>query len=406
MGYILGGSQVTRFSWIDYQALMLILAAITISTILFVEQTLKSFQVLPLLFPGMFSVSGKRFHFFRHDISGGRGKKIRGEAKMILRITLIGVLSYLWHHCVIETTQQVGKTFPTAQCEVGQDCFASEFGPDCLFNRRTVGVDCNAEHKDFSQRMVVSCIRFVPPTASSWLMHLAISYSVTQLSFKAFELLVWIGGGSLKFRRFLIANVFMGFITFGILYFVGLWTDFESTFFSFVMSLTIPLFFHSVYKCSVHLEQLWQEDAARVQGNIEDNMNDAFKDIADAVRQPYVSPESLCRPPQNGATPKGSMLCQIKNKIQTMRGSQMTDGWFTRSSTSGIARQITPPGSVAGKTGKDTGSDAAATLEAQIGRSNSEESSPGSISVSVPTDAPVAPVAALPSGSVECKMQV
>lgn len=397
MGYILGGNEPTSFSWIEYQALMIIFAALVISSIAFVEMALKrSLGVLPLLFPGMFSLSEKRFYFFTHDISGGRGKKIRGESKMILRITLIGVLSYLWHHCVIETTQQVGNKFPTEQCEIGQDCFVSDFGAAALFNRRTVGIDCNAEHKDFSDRMVVSCIRFVPPTASSWLMHLAISYSVTQLSFKAFELLVWIGGGSLKFRRFLICMVFMGFTVFGVLYCVGMWTDFESTFFSFVTSLILPLYFHSVYKCSVHLEQLWQEETAMVHRNIEDNMNDAFKDIADAVRQPYVSPESLCRPAQSGNTAKGSIVNQIKNKIQTMRGSQMTDGWFTRSSTTGSL-----------KVPKDTGSGSDATA-AHSGTSNSEErapTTPSSTSISRGTgEAPAEAALSLSPG--ESKMQV
>jgi len=372
MGYIFGGTQITKFSWFEYQALMLILAAMVVSSLFFVEMTLKNFQVLPLLFPGMFSVHEKRFLFFNHDISGLRAKRIRGEAKMVLRITLIGVLSYLWHHCVIEMTQQVGKTFPTQQCSVGQDCFASEFTLACLFNKRTVGIDCNAEHKDFSHRMVVSCIRFVPPTASSWLMHLAISYSVTQLSFKAFELLAWIGGGSTRFRRFLLSMVFVGFSIFGILYFVGVWTDFESTWISFVMGLTIPLFFHSVYKCAVHLEQLWQEDAARVHRNIEEHLSDAFKDIADAVCQPYISPESLCRP----TLVKGSIVNKIKNKIQTMRGS------------------------VLGKIGKDTGLDAAESLCGTSPSTPRSPTSPGSISHGS-RDPPEPPVLALSPGEHE-----
>lgn len=355
MGYITGTPGETKFSWYEYQVLMLVQAAMVCASIFFVEMTIKNFQVLPLLFPGMFRVHERRFYFFNHDVSdSSSGKKVRGEAKMILRLTLIGVLSYLWHHCLIETTQQVGKGFPEEQCKNGHDCFASDFSFVTFFNRNQVGIDCDAKHEDFPHRMVVSCIRFVPPTASSWLMHFAISYSVTQLSFKAFELFVWIGGGSLRFRRFLMVMVFIGFSSFVVLYFGGVWTDFVSTWISFVMNLTIPLFLHSVYKSSILLERLFYEESERLHRNIEERLVDAFEDIADVVKGPLSDSEISPRRFITGSiiprsSDRGSAIAnQIRNKIQLLRGKKDAG-----------CPKVEPTGSVVGKS--DTGSEAQTT---------------------------------------------
>merc|ERR1719331_2581871 len=124
------------------------------------------FQVLTLLFPAMFTVRQRRFHVFNCDVSDGPlGKRIRREAKMILRINIAMVLSYLWQHCVLETAQVVGTEFPEKQCEDDFDCFASQFHWLTLVNRNYQRVDCSdPERRFFEERMVIGCVRFVTPT--------------------------------------------------------------------------------------------------------------------------------------------------------------------------------------------------------------------------------------------------
>merc|ERR1719316_2185806 len=124
------------FTYLEYQLLLLCLAGAMCMGLMAIEVTLSRFQVLPLLYPGMFSVRERRFYFFSFDISDGAlGKRIRADAKMLIRMTLCIVLSYLWQHCVIETTQQVGTEFPNKQCDDGADCFASNLHFMTFVNR-------------------------------------------------------------------------------------------------------------------------------------------------------------------------------------------------------------------------------------------------------------------------------
>lgn len=265
---------------------MLCLAAVICTSLSFVEVALNRFQVLPLLFPGMFRVSERRFFFFNFDISDGTvGKHVRAEAKMIARMTICLVLSYLWQHCVLETTQMVGHEFPRKQCDKGADCFASSLHFYTFFNRDYEAVDCDRSRgdHDFEQRVVVSCIRFITPAGTTWLMHLAISHSITQLNFKAFELMVWIGGNSKWARRMIGFLIFLSLLSLLGLFFGGLLSEFVSSWLSFVMSLTIPMFLYTTYKTGRKLERLWNEEAIEVQRHIEEHLSGAFADIETTV---------------------------------------------------------------------------------------------------------------------------
>jgi hypothetical protein len=144
---------------------------------------------------------------------------------------------------------------------------------------------------NFEKRMVVSCIRFITPTATNWLMHLAIAHSVTQLNFKAFEMLVWVGGNSKWCKRTIGLLIFISLTSFIVLFFTGVMSEFVSSWLSFVMSLTIPLFLHSVYVNCKNLEILWDEDAVKVHKQIENHLACAFADIETAVNLEAVRTE-------------------------------------------------------------------------------------------------------------------
>jgi len=286
---ILGGSDRTEFSFIEYQALMLCLAGAMVACLFFMEMAMNRFQVLPIMFPGMFRVTERRFFFFNFDISDGNiGKRVRAEAKMLVRATTCLVLSYLWHHCVLETSQQVGTPFPHEQCDAGADCFASDMQFATLFTRQHEAIDCTkspaqGEESDFDTRVVVTCIRIVTPSATNLLMHVAIAHSLIMLNFKAFELLVWIGGNSKWTRRFIGACVFFSLCIFLGLFLGGVVTEFVSSWLSFVMSFTIPMFLYTVYKNSCSLDQLWKLEEVKVQAQIEEHLKGAFTDIESAV---------------------------------------------------------------------------------------------------------------------------
>lgn len=280
MGVIIGDSPKTQFSYLEYQALLFILAAFMCLCLFVVEVSLTRFQVLPLLFPGMFAVRDRRFLFFGFDVSDGvLGKKIRGGAKMLVRLTLCVVLSYLWKMCVVETKQSFGTDFPTTECnDGGWDCFASDLHFVTMFNRHHFPIDCAGPRKDFENRVVISCISFIQPSATLWLMHLAIAHSVTHLSFRCFELLVWICGNSPRTRMLVGALILISICTMLTLFFTGALLIFTS-WLSFVMFFSVPMFLHSVWMTSKALETLLQEDFSKVQHSIETSLNDAFSEM-------------------------------------------------------------------------------------------------------------------------------
>jgi len=293
---LFGEDHTTKFSYIEYQALMLGLAGGTIAALGAVEVALSRFQVLPLIFPGMFSVRERRFYFFSFDISDGAiGKQVRAEAKMLIRISVFLVLSYLWQHCVLETTQQVGTDFPTQQCKEELDCFASELDFVTLFDRGHIAIDCEGNSTGFDERVVVSCIRFIPPSATTWLMHLAIAHSVTQLNFKCFELLVWIGGNSSWVRTLLRLLILVSLAAFSGLFFGGVMSEFVSSWLSFVMSLTIPMFIYVAWRSSTNLEKLWKDDSVKVQRTLEEHLNAAFTDIEAAIAREAIGDDAEAR---------------------------------------------------------------------------------------------------------------
>eukprot|EP00404_Azadinium_spinosum_P022480 CAMPEP_0180614028 /NCGR_PEP_ID=MMETSP1037_2-20121125/31205_1 /TAXON_ID=632150 /ORGANISM="Azadinium spinosum, Strain 3D9" /LENGTH=356 /DNA_ID=CAMNT_0022633727 /DNA_START=51 /DNA_END=1121 /DNA_ORIENTATION=+ len=245
--------------------------------LLAIELMLNRFQVLPLLFPGMFSIREKRFYFFDFDISDVMvAEKLRGHAKMLVRCALCVVLSYLWQHCVLETSQHVGTNFPVEACDAGKDCFASELHFTTLFSRQHTAVDCNGPREDFQSRVVVSCIRFVDPDSTQWLMHLAIAHSVTQLNLKCYEVLVWVAGNSKWVRRFILLLTILFFISQLALFFAGMLSEFVSSWLSFVTSFSVPTFLFTVWRSGKVLDAMWKQDALRMQRSIEEHLSTAL----------------------------------------------------------------------------------------------------------------------------------
>jgi len=283
------GATITHISHTEYQGLLLCCAGLMSMALAVTEVVLNRFQVLPVLFPGMFCVQDRHFYCFSFDISDGAlGKTIRAEAKMLIRVTLCVVLAYIWQNIALETTQFVGTEFPKSMCEQERDCFASEFDFYTMISRQHQAIDCNGPHQDFEKRVVVSCIRFVQPAATLWLKHLAIAHSVTQLSFKCFEVLVWITGNSVRIRcaigALTVATVFLL-----LLLLVGSQMVQVVSWFSFVLALSIPIFLSTVWKSGKSLELLWKEESAHAQTAIEQHLNVALSEF-EAEAQDGVGP--------------------------------------------------------------------------------------------------------------------
>jgi hypothetical protein len=289
MAYIFGDqNEVTNFSYFEYQLLMFCLAGGMCICMIIVEFGMQRFALLPMLFPGMFSIREKRLFFFDIEVRDvSVGKAMRWEAMMITRVTIFVVLSYIWESCVFETNTHVGKAFPQEQCSKGMDCFASELNVVTIFNRNHLPVDCEDREASkgedfFENKMVISCLGFVRPSAQLWLMHAAICHAVVQLTLKAYGLLVWTCGQSPWFHRLMAICGIASLIAFVVMCSFSVMTqeEFQASWLAFVLSLSLPVFFQIVWKSGKILQHLWLEESRRTQDCIEHNLGLALKDLA------------------------------------------------------------------------------------------------------------------------------
>jgi len=287
MAIIVGDSNgLTRFSSLEYQAIMFVLAILMSVSWALVEIVMKRFALLPVLFPGVFAIREKRLYFFDIEVNEvSDGKALRWEAMMITRLTVIVVLSYLWESCVFQTTTHVGKDFPLEECSRGMDCFASELRIQTFISRNHLPVNCstpgaNAADPFFDKQVVVSCVMFVTPSLTQWLMHLAIAHSQIQMTLKAFGVLVWSCGQYSWFSWVILATSVVSFIIVCGLTFGGVMTNFNSSWSGFVISFSFPVFFWIVWNCGRILQHLWMQDSKRMQESIEENLSLALKDLA------------------------------------------------------------------------------------------------------------------------------
>jgi len=313
MGVIIGESSVTAFSYIEYQAIVLILAGIMCVGMIGIELTMNRFQMLPLLFPGVFSVRERRFYFFELDVTNGKvAEQLRSHAKMLARMTLVVVMSYLWQHCVISTETAVGNHFPKKQCDMGLDCFASEVHFVTLFTRTAKEVDCKGPMEDFEKRVVVSCIGFIKPTASGWLMHFGIAHSLTQLNLKFYGLLIWMGGNSRCINRLF---ALLGFVSLSfaiVLYFGGAFSEFATSWLSFVTTMSVPVFLYHVNRSATILDFLWKQESSRLQGSIEQHLSLALEDVE-------MSEQEQSLPSAVGGSQSTSNRDRVREAVHHMR---------------------------------------------------------------------------------------
>jgi len=318
---LLGSSSVTRFSYIEYQAIMLGLAGVMCLSMAMVEISINRFHVLPLLFPGMFTIRNRRLFAYNVDITDGKfGGVLRTEAKVIVRTTLCVSLSYLWQHCVLVTSQDISTEWPSVQCSKGYECFASKMSIVTFFNRHFQAIDCSSPRPAIAEKSVISCLKLVPPSATTWLMHLGIAHSVSQLTLKSFEVLVWIAGSSRWLRHVFAASIVFTLTALVTLMFADVLTKFMSSWLSFVMTLATPLFLNTVRRSGQALESAMKEEHSEIQMSIKISLDTAFADIEQNVAADMADVTDMETDNENENETEDNHLTEGRRSRLTMKG--------------------------------------------------------------------------------------
>lgn len=219
---------------------------------------------------------------YNFDITEGKhGKTIRSAAKAMLRLNVFVVLSYLWQHCVLETQQIIDNEFPAWHCAEGFDCFTTDLHYETLLQptMQHPSLDCSNPNQKPPAGSVISCMRFIPPSSAEWLMHIAISHSLSQLNIQTFQVLVWIAGGSMLLRRLLMATILIFIMVFASLFFAGVMSAFATSWLSFVLCFSFPLFLGMVVQSAQALEKVHIQETESAQKDFENHLTEAVMDI-------------------------------------------------------------------------------------------------------------------------------
>jgi hypothetical protein len=202
-------------SYMEYHLVLVGLCGAILFGLGALEFIMRKYQILPLMFNGMFLVRQRRLYCFGTDITtGSEGKRIRGNAKMMVRVNTIIVSLYLWESLVLQTSAVQGMTRATLDlnCANFSSCFVSEVNFNTVFSRHADPIDCQAKDTfaDFLDRndRVVICFKGVTPSSYNILLHCALAHSIGVMFSKAFEVMVWVANSSLRVQRLLVlANV-------------------------------------------------------------------------------------------------------------------------------------------------------------------------------------------------------
>ncbi|CEM07764.1 unnamed protein product [Vitrella brassicaformis CCMP3155] len=300
------------FSWFEYQLLTLSLAVFMCFCLGVLEYVLRRFSILPLMFT-MLTIQRRRMYCFEVDISlTQEGKHIRQQCKMMLRITLIVVLSYVWQGCVLESVTITGGSFPTEECEQDKDCFAATLSFDTLFQQSHKSIDCDKpEEYDSEKYIVVNCLSFVNPNAVLWMEKAAIAYSLGLLLLRAFEILLWVCSRSLAWMRIVLFVLITYTIALIVLFFAGYMATFVSSWLAYVMMFSFPgvlLFTQRAARC---LRELRRQLYAQYQQEATKSLQSQFspdeemiqaQDIDQAFSVKSVTPSEPQEAPIDDAT--------------------------------------------------------------------------------------------------------
>jgi len=280
---------------------------------------------------------------------------------MLVRMILCVVLSYLWQQCVIHTETKVGVTFPKRQCQAELDCFASEVHFMTLLRRSYKAVDCRGPKDDFAKQSVVTCIGIIKPDVPSILLHVGITHSLTQLNLKFYGLLVWVAGNSKWLNRLFGILALTTFSVVMGIFCSGAFSEFSSSWLSFVTTLSVPGFLFNVNRSAKLLDRLRRAEAEKMQYSIDQHLSTA---LADMERDSGLQKEECT---------EGNKTGQTKD-VGRVRGAMQSARTRTLGAVTGIASMF-PLRSSSTNT-VESGGEAAAARAAEVGPSSGEDHVP------------------------------
>lgn len=181
-----------------------------------------------------------------------------------------------------------------------------------IVKRKYRRVDCAATPDPFPNKVVISCISFVSPAVTTWMLHIAISNSIVHLTLKSFEGFVWGVSVSICFRRFIAFCIFASWIVFIGLLGSGLLTEFVTSWLAFVISLSVPIWLHTVWRTSKLLQQLQKSEVNRVQVSIEEKLKVALADLeSKAITQAQAQAQAPAPAPEE-ANPEAQSTASFR----------------------------------------------------------------------------------------------
>lgn len=243
-------------SLLPYYFLSLILSLIIIISIVALEWTVKSFDIILLTFDTMLKIDRRRLRCFNVDITlTPQYSTIIHSCGGMMRIMVTTVLCFLWQSCFFfQRTHQMNNGHPDFKkihrfCQSGLVCvyYRNSFEVFVLWARgnnvcRLIDQDPNQiQHEVDFTNGYLTCVGIYSTDSLGIVARLAISYALVQLFIKLFQLFTWFIFRSKT--RFLSSTYLIFSVLLFILYFITLFVPrlfFVDTWFTSAGYLSFP----------------------------------------------------------------------------------------------------------------------------------------------------------------------
>jgi len=283
-------AKMIELTYIQYQLITLGFAGVMLASLALLEIFMAKYQILPLLYNGMFLVRQRRLYCFGTDITSGTGgKRIRGSAKMMVRVSCVIVLSYLWQSLVVETVT-LQDEYPKEACANEFNCFVNTLQFQIVFvdgDEGATRIQCldPKSESEFNQRvaqedrtLVVNCVKVIIPPSLEVVKNLALAHSLGTLVTKAFEVMVWVTNASVLVQHILLVSTAVYTVSAVALFFTNYLHAFASTWLAFIMMLAASVFMWITRSTAIELRKMRKADMERLRKCADTTFEKALRD--------------------------------------------------------------------------------------------------------------------------------
>jgi len=257
-------------TWTTYQLYMMCLSIALVVALAGEEFFLRKFEIVHVIYNQMMRLKERRLICFNQfDVTNNQ--EVISSARMMTRLTIVLVVCYIWHFCVMESYVFTESTFPDALCNPTStfECFQTPLRWDSFVRSSSMTrIDCSLGSAGFmpvASKYGVGCFRPIPQNAAVWLQNLAIGNALGLFSTRIFEVLVWLCFSSLASLIVFTLLLILTAVAVVASTVTGYFSSFSNSWLGFMAMAIFPFLLFVVRACALELRKIQRHEMKIVQ---------------------------------------------------------------------------------------------------------------------------------------------